>query len=284
MRERTLHLSGGTEVWSGSVAIAGTALHEPGLGTIGGGAALLVYKGTDQRIHTNYRGPSGWLGDQQALDPAGAAITTTAEMSSPTVFETYLPFRPAQLSVYGFFPDAGGLLDVYWQDPATQRWTKTNVLEGPTRPGPIWSRPSVAYIPSSSAASYPGRVYLMYAKRSGDVPGVQRMRISYVPVSPDIGAWLPETLGMDHMFDDEWSNAWGLDLLYESGIDANLRALEVVESDSKPNDMWLNPKADGILDVDYRNADDWARIRLNLCKYTANPEELKPEPITCPGS
>jgi hypothetical protein len=67
-----------------------------------------------------------------------------------------------------------------------------------------------------------------------------------------------------------WFFGNGVDLLFEDGVDSNLRAAiatALVEKDvPQPHKVVLRPKADGIVDLMQRNWNDWEGLGVDLCR------------------
>ena len=114
------------------------------------------------------------------------------------------------------------------------------------------------------------------------------MLTSYVKVEKLADGTLNKTLkvGLEGPFDNVWLYAFGIDLLYEPGIDTNLRAVLSIAID-KP-EVWagiqFRPKADGISDMTMSDHNDWEILRIGLCKNVVNPGGTVANPITCPTS
>jgi hypothetical protein len=187
------------------------------------------------------------------------------------------------MRLYGAFPGTDGKLDIYGYDPDAHVWQNTLLLE--TRIGPIRGRPAMAWVPRSSTADAPGRLYLMTVRR--DVGGADdnqvSMAISYVKVS-GMGTTVTskEVIGLAGHFDNTWYSAYGADLLYERGVDGNLRAVLTQAFGDTKNEVWFRPNADGILFHSYRSFDDWSVIRLGLCRNVVNPGGTVSGPVDCP--
>jgi hypothetical protein len=98
-------------------------------------------------------------------------------------------------------------------------------------------------------------------------------RLSDVPAPP-----LRDHVGLKAYFDNQWAAAQGIAFGLEPGGDTNLRAL-LVRSDGE---VWLRPKADGISDHTYRNANDWNVLRVSICRHVVDPGGTVDHPIACP--
>ncbi|MBI4510558.1 MAG: hypothetical protein HY698_13070 [Deltaproteobacteria bacterium] len=280
----------GSESWSAVSSFGTGAAGEPSLAAMDTCSAYLAYKGTDGKVRTNrtYCG-NGWTweGAQVATTEAGGDIGI-ASYASPAIVRTYLPWKPALPGLYGAFPAASdGRVDIWWWNNGTGLWEKTDVLE--TRPGPVESKPAMAWVPRSAASEYPGRFYLMTVAHNAAEPEktVVRMMFSYVKVTKNSDGTVArkvEKVGMAGPFDNVWYTNKGLDLLYENGVDTNLRAAVTLgEGSKKPLRVDFRPKADGIQDFTYVNYNDWQVLRVGVCRQVVNPGGLVPNPIKCPA-
>jgi hypothetical protein len=90
-------------------------------------------------------------------------------------------------------------------------------------------------------------------------------------------------VGLNSPFDNVWYRGWGIDLLYEPGVDTNLRFANAIKSNNSENNFRLvfRPKADGINDFTYVNYNDWETLRPNLCRQVVNPGGLVENPVVC---
>lgn len=146
----------------------------------------------------------------------------------------------------------------------------------------------MAWVPTTSTSDVNGRLYLMWIAHNTTQPAQRRVRMamSYTKVTPlAIGHLLKVAqVGLIADFDNSWHYAYGIDLLFESGYDANLMSIESRASDNPegPIGVSVRPKADGINHFRYVNYDDWATIRLGLCRNVINPAGLGPKAVTCP--
>jgi hypothetical protein len=94
-----------------------------------------------------------------------------------------------------------------------------------------------------------------------------------------------ERVGLISDFDNQWHFAFGIDLQYEANFDLNLTSVETMAI-PQPSNRWMRlefrPKADGINDFTYSNYNDWAYLRLGLCRNVIDPGHLGPHKVTCP--
>ena len=149
----------------------------------------------------------------------------------------------------------------------------------------------MAYVPSRPTAEYLGRLYLMYVNNDVDQGRSfrnkrreVRMLLSHVKfVEPeDGGIERQELVGLSSPFDNIWSFAFGIDLLFEQGIDSNLRAVVSRAGRRNWTQIWFRPKADGIHDFTLDNYNDWEILLIGLCRNVVNPGGTVSDPIECP--
>ncbi|MGH3737338.1 MAG: hypothetical protein ACRDT6_17245 [Micromonosporaceae bacterium] len=221
----------------------------------------------------------GWEDEHIARTPTGTALTM-GSAASPAIAQVYAPGR-ATRELYGAFADATNRLRFYRYDVGTGDWVPAPVLESNPM---ITGRPSMAWVPNSTGAEYPGRLYLAY--QSPD--RVIRWMMSYTRVTenPDGTVTKAPLIGVAGPFDNVWGTGYGIELFFEPGRDTNLRALLTWSSDKPERDgkLTFRPKADGIQDVRYVNYDDWQVLRVNLCRNVVNPGGLVSNPVSCPSA
>jgi hypothetical protein len=126
-------------------------------------------------------------------------------------------------------------------------------------------RPAIAVEPVVAGAPLPSRVRIAYlSKPNSDGQSVVRLlTLAAKTISPsEIGF-------RDGLFDNPWYYARGVDLLFEPGIDDQLRAAVatalVPKGKPAPHHVELRPLAGGILNLVQRNWDDWEALGFGLC-------------------
>lgn len=284
----------GDEVWSQATKIPGSspAAGEPSLADLGHCKKFLSYRGADDVVRTNRLSCSdnfeSWRGEERALDQNGFEIEM-ANFASPGIGRAYLN-EPGLAQLYGAFADKWGRLDLYRLDEQSGLWDKTTLLE--RRAGPIQGRPALAWTSERTEIDYPGRLYLMFIDRDAvrdfsEKQRTVRMMTSYVKVSTDQAGQLSRDLrvGLYGPFDNVWNYGFGIDLLFEPGIDTNLQAIQSVAINKA--DVWTSlqyrPKADAINDFEMTNFSDWEVMRRTLCANVVNPGGLLISPaVNCP--
>ena len=243
----------------------------PSLALASDGTAYLSYVDALDTYRLQTRSPAGvWSAEVPVVAADGRVLRRpTGSTASPAVVEATLA---GVRGIYALFAAADDRLDLWRLDPATGRWRDTQLLD--TRPGPVRYRPSMVWVPPGPASAV-GRLYLTYEKTGEDGA---RMMQSYVRRTP---AGTTPRVGLDAFFDNKWRTTFGMDLLFEPGVDTNVRALL-----AQPNNgqLWFRPKADGINDLTYTNQNDWTVMRGSLCADVVNPGGLVADPVRCAGS
>jgi Right handed beta helix region len=288
----------GDERWTPvrSVPGAAPATGAPSLSQIGNPCSTNVaYRGSDGQVRFRLRDCGGeWGAEQRAITSDGTPITMPA-YASPAIGRAFLPWRPG-VRTYGAFADADGYLRLYGLyvggeaaaldgglDYVAKRWEPMTFME--PWPGRIEGRPAMAWVPAGPQAPYPGRFYLMAIRHEAPDARSVDVAISYTKVSETSpGITKEEKVGLNSLFDNTAYLAFGIDLLYEQGVDANLRSVTTVAipKPKKLETVEFRPKADGINDFPYTNYDDWAYLRIGLCRQVIDPGGLGPKAVRCP--
>lgn len=303
--EQRLILDGaGNETWTNLRQIPGAATpvinglntggSEPSLSELAYCKLFLTYRGADGNVRYNYLSCAdqfiNWQAEMTALDQERKPIPM-AEYASPSVGRAFLS-SPGDAWLLGAFADVNGQLNLYRYSDESGLWAKTDLLESYT--GPVEGRPAMAWQWTGGEFDRTGKLYLMYVKHdfnTADYRGMKRqvrMLTSFVKVDKATDGTLTKTtkVGLEGPFDNVWLFAFGIDLLFEEGVDSNLRAVLSVAID-KP-EVWagiqFRPKADGIADMTMVDHNDWEIMRLSLCHEVVNPGGLVSNPIVCPAS
>jgi len=128
-----------------------------------------------------------------------------------------------------------------------------------------------------------GRFYIMYIRDEAPVPGATdpdpvKMQFSYV----DAGGKL--RIGHDTWFDNVWSYGFGIDLLQPGELALRAaQAYAIPNAPNHPNSLFqvqVRPHADGIVNLPYRNYDDWKVIGWGSC-VTLRPVQTPAMQVTC---
>lgn len=291
LHRQTMHLdTDGAEVWSEPVAIAGGAAitdgspaiaHWPENSPLDGqvvviapdGPRLLAYHGEVQADgHLLFSGPAvqRWDDGTPILPCYGVALTRgyQADIADEGLY-ALIPAGPmCELEFARWQPDGpdGG------QDGEWVRMTDT--LWGDTPRPLVDERPGLAYVPfSNHDASDPdgeliadvtvGRFYLAFMRQP------ESPAIIYLTEGNDPRAEA-ESHRMVLIAGAYIRNVWamvdgGVTLMYDHRHDRNLRAVW-----SRPtNQTFFNPYADGIVDIDMYDVDDYAVMREHIaCSLT----------------
>lgn len=283
--EKRLVLNLNLETWTQAVQIPGSARGEISL-LFALTGSYLVYKGLDGFIHYNKLFAGQWQTDQIAHNSNNEPVKTNNTSSAyPSIIQTFLPWKPNAKGLYGLFPDENDKLDMWWYNSTGNYWEKTDVLENP-RPGPIYGKPSMAYVPYTTLNENPGRLYMTYLNKpaAGVFYGVIKMRMSYVKVNTASNGTITkeEKVGLDSYFDNSWLSTFAISLFYQWKQDTNLRSVFSIKGSGVDDyKIMFRPKADGINDFEYKNYNDWETIRKNICKQVVNPGGLVVNPIKC---
>ena len=292
--ERRLTLdASANEHWSDVVAITGIreAVGEPCLARMSSCLTYLVYKDTFDRIvlkkHTR---DSGWGADEIVSTAADGPLRMW-ENASPSIGRAYLAWQPDAPTLYGLFANEAGTPTLYGYYPLARRWEDTGLVE--TIAPKVSGRPAMAWVPDSLDVEKRGRLYIAFAAQEMDpdrIPDEQRRILtliqSYVKVTENAQGELVKTptIGLPAPLDNVWFHGYGVDFLYESGFDSNLRAGYTSASTKAGHNgsLWLRPVADGIIDYTFSDHDDWEALRVGVCKNVVNPTGELEDPIECP--
>ncbi len=302
--ERRLLRDGeGNEIWTDLRQVPGLAAaptltsgqsSEPSLSEQAYCKFFLTYRGSDGNVRYNNLscadGFLNWGAEQTALDQDRNPLPM-AEYASPGVGRAFLS-SPGDAWLLGAFADTSGRLNLYRYNDETGLWAKTDLLDGYA--GPAEGRPALAWQWTGGEFNRTGKLYLMYIRHDASADSYRGMRrqvrmlTSYVDVDTAADGSLTKTtkVGLEGPFDNVWLYAFGIDLLFEEGVDSNLRAVLSIAI-NKP-EVWagiqFRPKADGISDMTMVDNNDWEIMRLSLCREVVNPGGLVSNPITCPAS
>jgi hypothetical protein len=256
--------------WSFStpVLISGTQVASQELSLAGDNTTVyLAYKGPDGRAVLKTRVNGVWQADEAVVDANGTPLAALGADASPSLLEG----GPSGARVlYGIFP-VGGAMRLYTFDRTTRRWTQspwTLSAEG------VVGKAAMAWMPTPSDSVLPGRLYILNIRPSSEGRTQVRERMLVADRDPVSGATTLR-FGMQGYHHNSWLYGYGLDLLFEPGVDSNLRLLlarKQLNDDGthQPYPVELRPKADGIIDYPLRNWNDWEVLRVDLCRTLNN--------------
>lgn len=226
-----------------------------------GDRAWLAFRTVTGSALTKARVADGtWNDDEPAVDDAGAAIDVGPGAAPGILLYTDMAGTEWLLGAFPVQPGAG--LRLYQRKPAGGSWTLF-----PAQPtgNPVFGRPALAAQPVAAGSPLPARIDMLYVKRSGAQANVvMQANLIAGGVGPSAQA---KFVTAQH--DNVWFYGNGVDLLFEAGVDSNLRAAVstalIERNQPSPHRVVLRPKADGIVDFDQRNHNDWALIGVSLC-------------------
>ena len=294
--EMTLTQSGGADVWSGPVAIAGSlAAGEPSLANnLEKSKLALSYKDRENKVIVRFRSTQGWSAEVRPL-AAGQPIAMHPN-SSPALVYAALPVGIVAQGEHliGAFADALGQLQFYTPQFPGNGWQRISIpydgmFEVIGRPAMAWTGGlgDVVVLDTSTAASASpttyGRLYVLYIRYNSPPAGhpypVNPMRMVMSYVDPVTGKL---RIGLNSFYDNIWAYAYGMSLLTPSDGGA-LRA--AFTSAIQPNNMpphdkvFFRPHADGISDLVYNNYDDWKTLAHDTCTVL-RPHQAQ-SPVEC---
>jgi hypothetical protein len=266
--------------WHGPTDIpASTARNEPSLAVSSDGARIaLAYAGkADSKVYYRFRTSTGYGPERMALSQGQGVYVGNGSSPSIAYARMALPGDiTLQEQLIGAF--ISGSVRLYRFNVASQDWSTLPVpveqLPSPASTlGRATGKPALAWVSSPSLVigsgdSSPdpmtyGRLYVVYSEVGAPdpnhpKPNPVRMSMSYVDRLGRL------TVGLDSHFDNVWSFAHGIDLLQPGEL--KLRAAETYVIEGDPwNRVYVRPNADGIVDVPYRNYDDWKVMAWGSC-------------------
>jgi hypothetical protein len=277
----------GLERWTARTRVPGSSrvLGEPALARYGPCSTYLAYKDTQGKLryrHLSCR--NGWEPEQLAQTPDGTPIVISP-FASPGIVRGQLPSQPRVSRLIGAFVDLQGKLTLWRLDRSSGRWEPTTDLEGAT--GVVRGRPAMAWVPWNRPSGMGGRLYMTWTRRETTPPHGRRVRMAMTYTSVRTGPLgkpiRSERAGLTSDFDNQWTYAYGIDLFYEAAFRPRLMSIEArAKADGTPRELSVRPKADGINDFTYTNFNDWATLRVRLCRNVVNPGGLGPNRVRCP--
>jgi hypothetical protein len=261
-----LHVEGGAEVWDAPAPVSGEPLAgDAGLVALPGEDALLLVAPAAGGLAA-WRldlATGAWSGPTLQTWEDGAAIAPCQGVALATGFQADL----AGEQVYALVPQGPFCtLELARRDAATGRWSRF---------------PATAWLGARPMAG--GRPGLAYAPFDPTVPEEGRFYLAWRPL-PAGAALISLTEGNDPrpeamdrrlrvFYGTHIRNSWavvgdGVSLLFDRRFDQNLRASYVY---APSRGIWFHPFADGIIDVDMRDQDDYAFIVQYLaCSLTGS--------------
>ncbi len=257
---------GANLAWSAPAPIA-TASGAIGEVSLAGGSTegFLAYKNAAGQTVLKRRTSAGvWGADEIAADATGAQLAALAPDASPGILlAAYKDGRNVLLGAFPIGPTGG--LQLHERDAATGRWARS---AWPMGANATIGRPALAIEPVAAGSPLPGRLRILYIRRPADADGRDIVRLKTLEAIGLGAAARPELT--DEIFDNVWYYGKGLDLLYERGVDSNLRAAvataQIKNGTPAPHIIQLRPKADGVVHFLYRNWNDWEALGIGVCR------------------
>lgn len=253
---------GGAFDWTPPKPIATSASAIAEISVTGkGDRAWLAFRTVAGSTFTKARASDGsWSDDEPVLDGLGAPIDTAPGAAPGILLFTDMSGVEWLLGAFPVQPSGG--LRLYQRKPAGGAW---GLFPAQPRGDPVFGRPALAAKPVAPGSPLPGRIEILYVKRSGAASNVV-MQANLVASSVGPGAQ-PRFVTAQH--DNVWFFGNGVDLLFDPGVDSNLRAAVstalIERGQPSPHRVVLRPKADGIVDFDQKNFSDWSMIGYSLC-------------------
>lgn len=265
---------GGNVTWTPARLIPSTAVAgEPSLAGIRDGTGLfLAYKGTDNVVRWRTYDGQDWTAETVATQhvlkpmPMDRPIAISPD-ASPAIVNGFLPFKvPEQPMIYGAFTGTTGAVSLYWLD-LSGRWVNTGLMMDSG--GKAVGRPALAWVPASPAADFPGTFYV--GSRRGDGSGYWMHR----SFNGKIGG--KTFVGLGSYFDNSWLEGAAIDF-----VDSNAGGVSQLWAAIEFNGaIEFRPRADGIVDLPYRNYDDWTVLGWGICRFMVNPLGNESNPVAC---
>lgn len=276
LRERRLHLQpDGTlklDQTTRTIRTGRPVAGDPSLSATRGGTTLfLAYKHFDNKLFWNSRATAFWESERVAANGPGVPLTTTQD-ASPALAGGYAFGTGNEVMYLVHLQD--GTLKLSTFDKVQGRWPNTRLA--PMSGGFNYSgRPALEWVPSQLGSETPGQLYLGY--RGGG--NMYRMSRSYYDI-----AQRQVRFGLDSVFDNIWLTGNAFDWVASgAGSHPQLWAVLHFKNAALGSHMQFRPRADGILDVDMRNHDDWSALAWAACHHVVNPGNLVSNPIRCPS-
>ncbi len=289
----------GVRIWSGPHDIPSSpAAGEPSLAVSEDGTKVaLAYRTQNGRVVMRWRQPNGYQ-PEMPVSSAGQPITMSDD-ASPAIAFARLPL-PTDLTAAGPEKLLGafikGKVKLFVFRSSAGSWDSLPILVDQMPPSTTFSnrlrtaigRPSMAWIAERPANALPDagnstepfsvdRLYVAYVEKGEDQgENPVRWSISYVGGSGSL------QIGLDGYFDNVWHYANGIDFL--PGREAKLISAETLRfSYGSPSweKVFVRPHADGIVDREYGDSDDWTILKFGVCQTLAGaqPQDMR---VNCP--
>ncbi|HEY5946432.1 MAG TPA: hypothetical protein VIV40_13105, partial [Kofleriaceae bacterium] len=276
-----MSFSGATPVVSAIQTLTSAApIDQPSLAINESGAAELFFRDANGALFSRIydRTTDSWQAAQPLLDASSQQLIMAVSGSPGATLA-----RPLDLSttarrmtlVFAGQNGTGGYMMIRYRD-ASGRWIDETRLQTWVRP---MGRPAIAWVPDSKDQTLGGRIEIVYTPVCSDINKCalrQLISISGLSGGPQMGRY--------SFYDNVWAYGYGVDLMFEPGVDNNLRAAWTHAEKENAVEAWekrprFDPIADGIFDYVYGGENDWETMRNGICTNLVGEQ---PTPINCP--
>ncbi|KAB2910133.1 MAG: hypothetical protein F9K40_03345 [Kofleriaceae bacterium] len=226
----------------------------------------LAYKRSDTgRPMLKVRTLGYWAPDEEVRGSDGNLLVPMGAGVSPALLEAG---PGANRTLYAAF-SYEFRLRLYTFDPVSRRFSRSpwDTMEDMDR---ITGKPALAWVPMPAGGPLPGRLYLFSLRSPEGAPQDTVVEDRMLVANHVWGG--NHLIGLSDAGEHQSSSlrGYGLDLLFEPGVDTNLRLLLARKQQEdggsqSPRHVELRPKADGIIDFEQRNWNDWEIMRVELC-------------------
>ena len=306
LAEKWMEEVNGLYQWGSTVTIpAAPAAGEPSLAVSSNGTTVVLsYRGQDGIVRYRFRSPSVFQAEQTVM--VGGQPLLMPATASPAMAFTNLPSDLTAIGgerLVAAFIDTSNVVQLYTRNRLQGDWSRLGIPYGPMylamgRPAMAWvgSPPSNTLVnPSTGGAVTPasdpsasqpreegrravdlaaaeapaadpmtyGRFYILYIRRGGPPTAAtnmnaMRMEMSYVDAA---GGY---RIGLDSFFDNVWAFGFGIDLLEPGEVALRSATSSAIANSFQQVDV--RPHADGIVNLPYRNYDDWRVLGWGSCE------------------
>jgi hypothetical protein len=273
-----LRVSPDAPVIPSAVAAAG----EPSLAATRDGRGIyLIYKGADNLLRWRFRNSPNWPEEIVARNTIGNSLVA-AEESSPGIASAYLPSTlNSTAALHLVFSDATHSLKMFFLNSASQ-WQQTSLLASDDPIVNTVGRPTMAWVPNAAGVDSPGQFYVVF--RAAD--GTYNMMRTFFDESNLMQKRI--RIGLKSEFDNVYLKGGTIDVTTSSstGQPQLWAVLSFIRRDDDGNPepfILFRPRADGIVDLELTNHNDWPPLGRGVCKSVVNPQNTVPNPIRCPN-
>lgn len=190
----------------------------------------------------------------------------------PPISPIFPPLPPPPPRIFAAIPvansDPPGRIELAWTSNGLS-WTRLEASAWTTGRAVTKAQPGLAYVPFEPSGNYEeGRFYLSWIRPdepNGDPWGIHITQTEGNDLSPGATSRRLRWLQSPVYLTNTWLYGSGnVSLLFERGIDRNMRAAVSFPTESDGTLPIFFPFADGIFNGDLRDQDDFAVIRANL--------------------